>query len=130
MRRGRSARLRTSCGMWVRGPSSWPPSISRNRAAAASLPRCPLVSREVTLINMLGLHARAAARLVQMANHFQSRITLSKDGRTVDAKSILGVLMLAGSLGERLLLSAEGVDAEDALEALAGLVRSRFGESC
>ena len=89
-----------------------------------------MVSREVTLINMLGLHARAAARLVQMANHFQSRITLSKDGRTVDAKSILGVLMLAGSLGERLLLSAEGVDAEDALEALAGLVRSRFGESC
>ncbi|MCI0410084.1 MAG: HPr family phosphocarrier protein [Acidobacteria bacterium] len=78
---------------------------------------------------MLGLHARAAAQLVQMASRFQSRITLSKDGRTVDAKSILGVLMLAGSPGERLLLAAEGADAEEAVEALSSLIRSRFGES-
>jgi phosphotransferase system HPr (HPr) family protein len=88
-----------------------------------------VLTREVTLTNMLGLHARAAARLVQMASRFQSKITLSKDGRTVDAKSILGVLMLAGAPGERLLLSAEGPDAEQAVEALSGLIRSRFGES-
>ena len=79
--------------------------------------------------NVLGLHARAAARLVQMASRFQSKIALSKDGRTVDAKSILGVLMLAGSPGERLFLSAEGADAEEAVEALSSLIRSRFGES-
>jgi len=88
-----------------------------------------LITREVTLTNMLGLHARAAARLVQMACRFQSKITLSKDGRTVDAKSILGVLMLAGAPGERLLLCAEGSDAEAAVEALSALIRSRFGES-
>lgn len=88
-----------------------------------------MITREVTLINVLGLHARAAARWVQVASRFTSRINLSKDGRTVDAKSILGVLMLAASLGERLLLSAEGPDAEQAVDALAALVRSRFGES-
>jgi phosphocarrier protein len=88
-----------------------------------------LITREVTLINVLGLHARAAARWVQVASRFQSRITLSKDGRTVDAKSILGVLMLAASQGERLVLSAEGPDAEPAVDALAALIRSRFGES-
>ena len=88
-----------------------------------------MISREVTLTNMLGLHARAAAQLVQMACRFQSKITLTKDGRTVDAKSILGVLMLAGSTGERLLLCAEGADAEEAVEALSGLIRSRFGEN-
>lgn len=88
-----------------------------------------MITREVTLINVLGLHARAAARWVQVASRFTSRITLSKDGRTVDAKSILGVLMLAASMGERLLLSAEGADAEQAVDALAALVRSRFGES-
>ena len=89
-----------------------------------------MTTREVTLMNVLGLHARAAARLVQMACRFQAKITLSKDGRSVDAKSILGVLMLAASEGERLLLTAEGPDAEEAVEALASLIRSRFGETC
>jgi len=88
-----------------------------------------VITHEVVLNNVLGLHARAAARLVRVAGRFQSKITLSKDGRTVDAKSILGVLMLAGCFGERLVLSAQGPDAEEALEALSGLIRSRFGES-
>lgn len=87
-----------------------------------------MISREVMLTNRLGLHARAAARLVQMACRFQSKITLSKDGRVVDAKSILGVLMLAGAAGEHLLLCAEGADAMEAIEALSGLIRSKFGE--
>jgi phosphocarrier protein len=88
-----------------------------------------VVLREVTLTNVLGLHARAAARLVQVAGRFQSRITLSKEGRSVDAKSILGLLMLAACMGERLRLSAEGADAEEAVAALADLIRARFGES-
>jgi phosphocarrier protein HPr len=87
------------------------------------------VRREVTLVNVLGLHARAAARLVQVASRFRSRITLSKDGRTVDAKSILGVLMLAGAQGDRLVLVAQGEDAREAVEALSALVLSRFGET-
>jgi len=88
-----------------------------------------LTQREVVLVNVLGLHARAAARLVQVASRFQSRITLSKDGRTVDGKSILGVLMLAGALGDRLTLRAEGKDEIEAVESLAALVLSRFGEA-
>lgn len=83
----------------------------------------------MTLANELGLHARAAARFVQVASRYQSRITLSKDGRTVDGKSILGVLMLAGAPGDRLVLSAEGADETQAVEALEALVVSRFGEA-
>jgi len=88
-----------------------------------------LIHREVTLNNVLGLHARAAARFVQVASRFRSRISLSKDGRSVDAKSILGVLMLAGAQGDRLVLSAEGDDEQAAVEALSALILSRFGEA-
>ena len=88
-----------------------------------------MISREVTLVNVLGLHARAAARLVQVAGRFHSRICLSKDGRRVDAKSILGVLMLAAAHGDRLVLDAEGGDEQEAVDALTTLVLSRFGES-
>ena len=89
----------------------------------------PVFTGEAVLTNVLGLHARAAARLVQVASRFQSRILLTKDGRTVDAKSILGVLMLSGSAGDHLLISAQGSDAEEAVSALQALIRSRFGES-
>jgi phosphocarrier protein HPr len=92
-------------------------------------PEAPGAWREVTLVNVLGLHARAAARFVQVASRFRSRITLSKGNRTVDAKSILGVLMLAGALGDLLVLRAAGDDAEEAVEALAALILSRFGET-
>ncbi len=83
----------------------------------------------MTLVNELGLHARAAARFVQVASLYRSRITLSKDGRAVDGKSILGILMLAGAPGDRLVLSAEGEDETQAVEALEALVVSRFGEA-
>jgi phosphocarrier protein HPr len=89
----------------------------------------PVVTGEAVLNNVLGLHARAAARLVQVAGRFQSKILLTKEGRTVDAKSILGVLMLSGSAGDRLVISAQGNDAEEAVAALQALIRSRFGES-
>ena len=88
-----------------------------------------MIQREVTLNNVLGLHARAAARFVQVASRFRSRITLSKDGRGVDAKSILGILMLAGAQGDRLVLSAQGDDEKEAVEALSALILSRFGEA-
>jgi phosphocarrier protein len=76
----------------------------------------------VRICNRLGLHARAAARFVQTANRFRARITASRDGRTMDGKSILGMLLLAASEGTVLELSAEGDDAEDALAALAQLL--------
>ena len=78
--------------------------------------------------NRLGLHARAAARFVDTANRFRSRISASRDGRTMDGKSILGMLLLAASEGTVLELSAEGDDAEEALTALATLVEGGLGE--
>ena len=80
------------------------------------------------ITNRLGLHARAAARFVQTANRFRSRIGASRDGRTMDGKSILGMLLLAASEGTVLELSAEGEDAEEALAALAQLVLGGLGE--
>ena len=83
---------------------------------------------EVQVGNRLGLHARAAAKFVHVANGFRSKITVSKDSTRVDGKSILGLLTLAAARGSRLRLSAEGDDAAAALRALAELVRGKFGE--
>ncbi len=83
---------------------------------------------EVQVANRLGLHARAAARFVQLAGSFQSRITVSRDGSRVDGKSILGLLTLAAREGTLLRLTAEGSDAGEALAQLDALVRDRFGE--
>jgi phosphocarrier protein len=85
-------------------------------------------TREVEIVNRLGLHARAAARFVSLAARFQSRIRVSRDSQEVDGKSILGILLLAATQGTRLRLHAEGPDAEAALEALARFVGERFGE--
>jgi phosphocarrier protein len=85
--------------------------------------------REVTVRNRLGLHARAAARFVHAANAFTSRVTVSRDGRTMDGKSILGILLLAASQGTALVLGAEGDDEGAAVDALAALVESGFGEA-
>jgi phosphocarrier protein HPr len=82
----------------------------------------------VRIRNRLGLHARAAARFVQEANRFQSRIMVTRDGRTMDGKSILGILLLAASHGTRLTVGAEGDDEEAAVEALSRLVEGGFGE--
>lgn len=83
---------------------------------------------DVVVANRLGLHARAAARFVHLANGFRSRVTVSKGSSRVDGKSILGLLTLAAPKGSRLRLSAEGEDEQDALKELVVLVRSRFGE--
>lgn len=87
-----------------------------------------MISREVTIINKLGLHARAAAKFVQLASVFRSEIHLSRGGRRVNGKSIMGVMMLAASKGTTLTLEAEGDDEQDAVEQLEGLVGERFGE--
>jgi len=83
---------------------------------------------DVQIVNRLGLHARAAARLVHAANHYKCRITVSKGDSKVDGKSILGLLTLAAAKGTRLRLSAQGEDEQDALSELSRLIRGRFGE--
>ena len=80
------------------------------------------------IVNKLGLHARAAAKLTHLASSFQSEIWLSRSGRRVNAKSIMGVMMLAAGKGSQVVLDAEGADAEAALAALAKLIADRFGE--
>ena len=87
-----------------------------------------MISRDVRVTNRLGLHARAAARFVQTANRYRSRITLGRDSRAMDGKSILGILLLAAGQGSILTVTADGDDEEAALLALAELVAGRFGE--
>jgi len=86
------------------------------------------VERTFTIVNSLGLHARPAALVVQTANRFQSDIQIEKDGTQVNAKSIMGVLTLAASRGASVVLICEGDDAEKAMEALAKVIESGFGE--
>jgi phosphocarrier protein HPr len=85
-------------------------------------------SAEVTIVNKLGLHARASAKLTQMASGFASEVWLSRNGRRVNAKSIMGVMMLAAGKGASIVVEAEGADAEAALGALRQLIADRFGE--
>ena len=88
-----------------------------------------MIERSVKVTNSLGLHARPAAQLVRLASTFQSHIELVKDDMSVNAKSIMGVMMLAAEQGSTLHLRAEGDDAEAALTAIAALVAQGFGES-
>jgi phosphocarrier protein len=87
-----------------------------------------VIEVEVQVTNALGLHARAAARFVHLSNAFRARITVGKDGTRVDGKSMIGLLTLAAARGARLRLMAEGDDEAEAVEKLAALVRSGFGE--
>lgn len=86
-------------------------------------------TRELSIVNKLGLHARAASKFVTVASQFDSRITVTKDGREVSGKSIMGVMMLAAARGSAIHVHAEGNDADEALDALDALVADRFGES-
>lgn len=87
-----------------------------------------MIRRSLTLINRLGLHARAASRLVQVAAGYESKVWLERDERRVNAKSIMGVLMLAAPIGTSLTLECDGPDEELAAAAIEQLVRDRFGE--
>lgn len=83
---------------------------------------------DVEIVNKLGLHARAAAKFVSLASTFNSDIELAKDGRRVNGKSIMGVMMLAASQGTQVRLIAEGPDEEEAIEELTDLINDCFGE--
>ena len=84
--------------------------------------------REFDILNRLGLHARAAAKLVRLANGFASEVLVSKDGMEVNGKSIMGVLMLAAPKDAKILIRANGPDAEEAVAAIGELIAGKFGE--
>ncbi|HZP13754.1 MAG TPA: HPr family phosphocarrier protein [Nevskiaceae bacterium] len=86
------------------------------------------MERNVTIVNKLGLHARAAAKLVTTASRFKSDIRIKRDGREVSGKSIMGVMMLAAGIGAKLTLIAVGSDEAEALDALEKLIADKFGE--
>jgi phosphocarrier protein HPr len=88
-----------------------------------------VLEETITLKNRLGLHARAAAKLVHTAAGFEAKVTVTKDGDEVDGKSILGLLLLAAGRGTSLLLRVEGKDEKEALAAVKDLVEHRFDES-
>ena len=87
-----------------------------------------MVSREVTIVNRLGLHARAAARFVHLATRYQSLVRVGRDAKVMDGKSIMGILLLAAACGTTLTISADGPDEQEAVSALAHLVETGFGE--
>jgi phosphocarrier protein len=86
------------------------------------------VSKTITVINKLGIHARPAAVFARTANKFKSDIFVEKDGETINAKSIMGLMMLAAGPGSRLLILCQGPDAAQALQAIEELILSKFGE--
>ena len=87
-----------------------------------------MVERTVTVVNRLGLHARAAARFVHLAARYEAQVRVGRDGRLVDGKSIMGILLLAAPRGTTISIAADGPDEAEAAEALAALVAGGFGE--
>ena len=87
-----------------------------------------MLQREVEIVNKLGLHARASAKLTQVAGQFAADVWLSRNGRRVNAKSIMGVMMLAASKGSTIVIETDGADEAQAMRALEQLVAARFGE--
>ena len=86
------------------------------------------LSRTVEIINERGLHARASAKFVKVASGFDAEVTVSREGQTVDARSIMGLMMLAAGIGSTIDIAAEGPEAEAALDALDALIANRFDE--
>ena len=87
-----------------------------------------MLQREIEVINRLGLHARAAAKLTQVAGQFKSDVWVNRNGRRVNAKSIMGVMMLAAAKGSKIIIETEGPDEVQAMEALQALIADCFGE--
>jgi phosphocarrier protein HPr len=85
--------------------------------------------READIINKLGLHARASAKLTQLAGRYQCEVWLSRNGRRVNAKSIMGVMMLAAAKGSKVDIETDGIDEADAMDALLALIAEKFGEA-
>jgi phosphocarrier protein len=87
-----------------------------------------MTTKQVIVVNRLGMHARAAARFVHLASRFRADVRVSREARQMDGKSIMGILLLAAACGSTLTISAHGADEEGAVEALVALVASGFGE--
>jgi phosphocarrier protein len=87
-----------------------------------------MTSGDVTIRNRLGLHARAAAKFVHLATRYRSQVRVARDGRVMDGKSIMGILLLAAARGTTITITTDGPDEEDAMTALCELVNSGFGE--
>lgn len=87
-----------------------------------------MIERTAEIVNRLGLHARAAAKLVHTAGAFESQITLAKDGEEVDAKSILGILLMAAAQGSEVVVRSDGPDEQAAMAAVLALIANRFDE--
>jgi phosphocarrier protein len=88
-----------------------------------------MISENIIIINKLGLHARAASKLVSKASGFQSDVFIDKQGNRVNAKSIMGVMMLAAGKGTKVILEVDGSDEEDCMKAMIHLINNRFGEA-
>jgi len=87
-----------------------------------------VITRDLDIVNKLGLHARAAAKLVKLSSSFQSSIDIEKDGQRVNSKSIMGVMMLAAGCGSQITLHADGDDEQAAIDAITDLINRRFDE--
>jgi len=87
-----------------------------------------MTSQAVTVVNQLGMHARAAAKFVHLATRFEARVKVARDRREMDGKSIMGILLLAAACGSTITISADGADERDAVAALVALVQTGFGE--
>ena len=87
-----------------------------------------MIEQEIEIVNKLGLHARASAKLTQLAAKFQSDVWMTRNKRRVNAKSIMGVMMLAAGKGAKVLLEVEGTDEQACFDALAELINNKFGE--
>lgn len=87
-----------------------------------------MIQQNIEIINKLGLHARASAKLTQLAAKFQSEVWLTRNNRRVNAKSIMGVMMLAAGKGATVILEAEGADEKECFDAISALINSKFGE--
>lgn len=88
-----------------------------------------MIRATITIINKLGLHARAAAKLTKLAGNFKSEVHMTRDERRVNAKSIMGVMMLAAGLGAEVDLEVSGADEQAAMDAITALIRDKFGEA-
>ena len=87
-----------------------------------------MIRKDVTLVNKLGLHARAASHLVKVASGFAARVTIERDGASANAKSIMGLMLLAAAKGHTVTVTADGADENEALAAVEALIRDRFHE--
>jgi phosphocarrier protein len=88
-----------------------------------------MLQQEAEIINKLGLHARASAKLTQVAGRFQASVWVGRNGRRVNAKSIMGVMMLAAAMGSKVMVETDGPDEQQAMDAVTGLIAARFEES-